>query len=180
MVEPLVIVIAACEIAVWVFLGAGLLARYLLRWRRLGAVLLVCTPLSDVVLLVATAVDLRSGGDVGFVHGLAAIYLGFSVAYGHSLLRWADRRFAHRFAGGPPPPKAPKDGAARVAYEWREWGRFVVAFGVTALVVLLLGLAVGQGEALWRQVSFLVRVGLIWLVVGPVYQSVKAARAGSR
>ncbi|MDT7650336.1 MAG: hypothetical protein QOI36_1742, partial [Pseudonocardiales bacterium] len=46
-----------------------------------------------------------------------------TVAFGHSMIRWADARFAHRFAGGPPPPRPPRYGAAKVAYEWREWGK---------------------------------------------------------
>jgi hypothetical protein len=33
----------------------------------------------------------------------APAYLGFSVVFGPSVIRWADARFAHRFAGGPPP-----------------------------------------------------------------------------
>ena len=119
MVEPLVVLIVACEIGFWVVLGAGLLARYALRMRRLGAVLLFCTPLVDVVLLVATVFDLRAGGEATSVHGLAAIYLGVSVAFGHSMLRWADQRVAHRFAGGPAAGEAAQarhgEGPPRVA-----------------------------------------------------------------
>ena len=52
--------IIACEIMFWVFIAAGLAARYLLRRKTLGAALLICAPLVDVVLLVATALDLRA------------------------------------------------------------------------------------------------------------------------
>ena len=97
-------VIVACEVGFWVVLLAGFTARYLLRRPRLGAALLVCVPLADLVLLVASALDLRYvGGQADLAHGLAAIYLGVSVAWGHSMVRWADARFAHRFAGGPRP-----------------------------------------------------------------------------
>ena len=54
-------IIVACEIAFWVVLAAGLVARYGLRRRRLGAILLACVPLVDVVLLVATVLDLSRG-----------------------------------------------------------------------------------------------------------------------
>jgi hypothetical protein len=40
----LVILIVAAEVAFWLVLGAGLSARYLLRRRRLGLVLLAATP----------------------------------------------------------------------------------------------------------------------------------------
>ena len=102
--------IIACEIMFWVFIAAGLAARYLLRRKTLGAALLICAPLVDVVLLVATALDLRGGGEANFTHGLAAAYIGFSVAFGHSLISWADARFAYRFAGGPAPVAPPKYG----------------------------------------------------------------------
>ena len=81
--------IAACEIGFWVILGAGLVARYLLRWRRVGGVLLLCVPLVDVVLLVASVIDLRRGAEANFTHGLAAAYIGFSIAFGHSMVRLA-------------------------------------------------------------------------------------------
>ncbi|MEV0677555.1 hypothetical protein AB0I60_13635 [Actinosynnema sp. NPDC050436] len=176
--ELLVVVIVACEIGFWVVLGAGLLARYALRRPKLGAVLLVCTPLVDVVLLAATVFDLRSGGEAKPAHGLAAIYLGVSVAFGHSMLRWADQRFAHRFAGGPPPVKPPKHGAERVRHEWREWFKFVLALAVTGAVVLLLTHVVSTPErtqVLRGTLDVMTLVGAIWLVGWPVYYSVKEA-----
>lgn len=175
MVDPLVVVVVACEVGFWVVLGAGLLARYALRRPRLGAVLLVCTPLVDLVLLVATVFDLRAGGEATAAHGLAAIYLGVSVAFGHSLLRWADQRFAHRFAGGPPPVKPPRSGPGKVRHEWREWGKFALAWAVTCAVVLLLVVVVGEPERtrpLWGQVRGMTVVGLIWLLGWPVYHTV--------
>ncbi|MEJ2854364.1 MULTISPECIES: hypothetical protein [unclassified Saccharothrix] len=175
MVDPLVVVIVACEVGFWVVLGLGLLARYVLRMRKVGGVLLVCTPLVDVVLLVATVVDLRGGGEATTVHGLAAVYLGVSVAFGHSMLRWADQRVARRFAGGPPPWRPPTRGRARVRYEWREWGKFVLAAAVTAAVISLLVVVVGDAqrtEALWGQLRWMAVVGLVWLVGWPVYHSV--------
>lgn len=86
--------IAFCEIGFWVLLRAGLVARYVFKLRRTSNVLLVGTPVLDVVLLVAAVIDLRGGGEAGLAHGLGATYLGFSVAFGHSLIRWADVRFA--------------------------------------------------------------------------------------
>lgn len=180
-VDPLVVVIVACEVGFWVVLGAGLLARYAFRMRRLGAALLVCTPVVDVVLLVATVFDLRSGGEAGTAHGLAAIYLGVSVAFGHSMLRWADQRVAHRFAGGPPPVKPPKEGPARVRHEWREWVKFAIAWAIACSVMLLLMYVVGTPErtqALWGQMRGMTVVGVIWLLGWPVYHTVTELAKG--
>ncbi|MGM1059171.1 hypothetical protein [Saccharothrix sp. Mg75] len=174
MVEPLLVIIVACEIGFWVVLVAGLFARYVLRMRRLSSVLLVCTPLVDVVLLVATVVDLRRGGEGNAAHGLAAIYLGISVAFGHSGLRWLDQRFHHRFAGGPPPVKPPKRGPAKVRYEWREWGKFALAWAIAGAVVLLLVHVVSTPErtgTLLDQMGVMTVVGIIWLLGWPVHHS---------
>ena len=130
-------VIVACEVGFWVVLLAGLIARYVWRRSRLGAALLVCVPLVDLVLLVASALDLRYGrGEADVAHGLAAVYLGVSVAWGHSMVRWADARFAHRFAGGPSPPRPPKTGREHARHERRQWGRHLLAWAVGCALLL--------------------------------------------
>ncbi len=129
--------IIACEVGFWVVLLAGLVARYLLRRPRLGASLLVCVPLVDLVLLVASAQDLRyGGGEADLAHGLAAIYLGVSVAWGHAMVRWADARFAYRFAGGPPPPRTPKTGPEHARRERHQWGRHLLAWAIGCALLL--------------------------------------------
>ncbi|MCT2585037.1 hypothetical protein [Actinophytocola gossypii] len=174
--NPLAVAIVLCEVGFWVVLAGGLVARYLLRLRRTSAVLLVSTPLLDLALLVITVVDLRGGGEASAVHGLGAAYLGFSVAFGHSLIRWADQRFAHRFAGGPPPVKPPKRGPARLAHEWREWGKCVLACAIACAVMALLSFVVGtpeRTEALWQPPGgWMPRLGIvtaIWFVAGPLW-----------
>lgn len=176
--NPLAAAIAICELAFWVVLAAGLVARYALRLRRTSAVLLVSTPLLDVALLVIAVVDLRRGGEASGVHGLGAAYLGFSVAFGHSVIRWADRWFAYWFAGGPRPVKPPKHGPERVRREWREWGRCVLACGIAGAVLVLLSFVVGtpeRTEALWSGPDgWLARLGLvtgIWFLAGPLWTS---------
>lgn len=97
----ILVAIVVCEVAFWVAILGGLVARYLLRRPRLGAGLLILAPVIDVILLALVAVDLLGGGTASWQHGLAAIYIGISVAYGKRMVAWADVRFAHRFAGGP-------------------------------------------------------------------------------
>ncbi|GAA0745265.1 hypothetical protein GCM10010199_74170 [Dactylosporangium roseum] len=157
-------------------LAAGLVARYPLKLRRTGAVLLASTPLVDVVLLAVGTADLRAGGTAGQAHALAAAYLGFSVAFGHSVIRWADVRFAHRFAGGPPPHKVPKKGPERVRHEWREWFKVLLAWAVACG---LLQTAIwwvddpARTAALRGMEGFLSLVLVVWLVGWPVWVSVE-------
>lgn len=84
--------IIACELGFWVIVLLALAVRYVLGRDRLSR-----------VLLFVTATDLRRGTTATFAHGLAAAYVGFTVAFGGMALKWADMHFAHRFAGGPAP-----------------------------------------------------------------------------
>ncbi|AOR32059.1 hypothetical protein BFF78_14220 [Streptomyces fodineus] len=127
--------IIACEVAFWVLLAAGLTFRYALRMPRTGLALLLCEPLLEVVLFVVTAIDLKHGAQPDWRHGLAAVYIGFTVGLGHSTIQWADARIAHRFAGGPPPPKPPKYGTARAVHEWKVAARWILA-SLVALALL--------------------------------------------
>jgi hypothetical protein len=157
----LLAVIAACEVGFWLFLAAGLLARYALRLRRTGAVLLLCVPLVDLVLLATAVADLRGGATAGTAHGLSAAYLGYSVAFGHSMVRWADERFAHRFAGGPPPARTPEYGAARVRHEWREFGKAALATAIACGLLLAMIALVGDADRTRALDAWLGRLGFV-------------------
>ncbi|MEV5353809.1 hypothetical protein AB0N88_03485 [Streptomyces sp. NPDC093516] len=133
----IVALIAACEIGFWVLLAAGLAFRYVLRMPRTGLALLLCEPLLEVVLLVATALDLKSGAEPDWTHGLAALYIGYTVGHGHRTVKWLDGHAAHRFGGAPPPRKPPQYGMARARHEGRVWmGTVLGAAVATALLQL--------------------------------------------
>ncbi|KOV63365.1 membrane protein [Streptomyces sp. MMG1121] len=138
--------IIACEVAFWVLLAAGLAVRYLLKWRRTSVALLLCEPLLEVVLFVATAVDLRNGAEPSWEHGLAALYIGFTVGYGHYTIRWLDGHAAHRLAGAPRPPKPPRYGLARARHEGRLWLRTVLAAAVALVLLQAAVWYVGDGD----------------------------------
>jgi hypothetical protein len=131
----IVALIIACEVGFWVLLALALAVRYLLRWRRTSVVLLLCEPVLELVLFVVTAIDLKNGAEPSWEHGLAALYIGFTVGYGHYMIRRLDGHAAHRLAGGPKPVGPPKYGRARARHEGALWVRTVVAAGV-ALALL--------------------------------------------
>jgi len=176
----LVAAIVACEVGFWVVLAAGLVARYLLGRRRLGAVLLAGVPLVDLALLVFTVLDLRRGAEPGTAHGLAAVYLGFSVVFGPALVRWADVRVAHRWAGGPPPAPKPAGGtAARARLEWRDFGRACLAAGLSGALLLGAALLVGDRADTAPLLAWLLRLALvlaIWFATGPLVETLRPRR----
>ncbi|MGP3949681.1 hypothetical protein [Streptomyces sp. 7N604] len=133
----IVTLIIACEVGFWVLLAAGLSLRYLAGKPRAGVAVLLVEPLLELVLLVATAIDLKHGAEPDWKHGIAAVYIGFSCAMGHYMITWADARFAHRFASGPPPVKPPKYGTARTLHEWKTAARWILAAAIA--IALLQG-----------------------------------------
>lgn len=103
-------------------------------------------PLVDLVLLVASVMDLRNGGEAGAAHGLAAVYLGVSVAWGHSMVRWADSRFSHRFADGPPPSRPSASGVEHARYQRGQWIKHLLAWAVGCALLLGSVAIVGEPE----------------------------------
>ncbi|MFI1199554.1 hypothetical protein K2224_12855 [Streptomyces sp. BHT-5-2] len=128
-----VTLIIACEVGFWVLLVAGLALRYLARMPRTGAVVLLLEPLLELALLVVTAIDLKNGATADWKHGLAALYIGYTVAYGHYTITWVDVHVAHRFAGGPPPVK--RYGRDALTHEAKLWLRTVLMAAVAAALL---------------------------------------------
>jgi len=157
----LIALIVFAEVAFWTVLVSGLATRYLLRRRRLGMALLAATPVVDLALLVATTIDLRRGGEAALPHALAAVYIGVSVAWGTRIVSWADVRFAHRYAGGPPPERAPRVGRAHAARQRREWLRHLAAWGTGTALLGIGVLVVGDVERTWA----LLNVAALWSLV---------------
>jgi len=96
--------IIACEIGFWVVIALGLITRYIFKKEKLGFFFLALTPVIDLILLVVTATDLYNGATATQVHAIAAIYLGVSIAFGKSMIRWADEKFLYYIKKQGPKP----------------------------------------------------------------------------
>ncbi|MGA6173909.1 hypothetical protein ACPEIF_27110 [Streptomyces sp. NPDC012600] len=160
-------------------MAAGLSARYVKGWKRLGGGVLLCVLLLDIVLLAATVISLRGGAEVTVWHGLSAAYLGFTVAFGHDTLRWADEKFGRRFGGVPERPRPVLYGRARVLREWRSWLRFLLAYGVSCALLVGMTWFVGgteRGALLLAWLNPLTKI-LIYSLIWPVIVTIRPGRA---
>ncbi|MCD2187417.1 hypothetical protein [Actinomycetospora soli] len=170
--SPATLAIVVGEIAFWLFLVAGLAARYVLRAPRLGLVLLAGTLLVDVAVLTTAVVDVRAGGAATFVHGLAALYVGTSVAFGRSIIAWADGHAAHRWAGADRPRRVPRHGRERAAHEWRLFARWLLAAALAAGAIGLVVVLAGPGARVTALTDWFPRLGVVtavWFLTGPVW-----------
>lgn len=162
----ILVAIAVCEIAFWVVLLAGLGIRYLLHRPRLGAALLFAAPVIDAFLLVLVAADLLGGGVASWQHGVAALYIGISVAYGPRMVAWTDARFAFRFADGPAPERL--TGADYTRKCWRDVVLTLVMAAVSGSILGLLILLVGDPartaalSGSFGVLFFLVAIDVLW------------------
>lgn len=177
--DIIIVGIIACEIGFWVVLALGLAARYGLRLKRTSTVILLVVPVLDVLLLSLIAGDIiLRGATAEFAHGLGAIYLGVTVAFGHQIIRAIDARFAHRFAGAPAPTKVPPRGPAKVAHEWRQWLRMLLAAVIATVVlggIILLAADPVRTASLEGWIGRVWLATAIWLVGWPVWETLRGS-----
>ncbi|MFH9760040.1 hypothetical protein ACH4MJ_08765 [Streptomyces anulatus] len=158
------LLVVACEVAFWVLLAAGLALRYVARKPRLGAAVLLCEPLLEVVLLVVTAIDLKNGAEPDWKHGLAAVHIGFTVGLGHHTVKKVDAWVAHRWFDGPAPAKPPKYGMARAVHEWRTAARWILAAAVAAGLLQAAIWYVGSGGEISSLRNWQQKMGLVIVI----------------
>ncbi|MDF2925547.1 MAG: hypothetical protein K0R57_4461 [Paenibacillaceae bacterium] len=130
-------VIVGCEIAFWVVIALGLSFRYILRMPAVGMLLLALTPLIDLILLAVTGWDLYNGGIATTAHGVAAVYIGVSIAFGRQMVAWADERVRYYIARqGEKPVKL--YGLAHSRSYLKSWTLHLLAYGIGCGILLLL------------------------------------------
>lgn len=123
--------IVFCEIAFWVIIVLGLAVRYVFKRHTLGLLFLALTPVIDLILLAATGVDLYRGASATTAHGIAAVYIGISIAYGKQMIQWADEKFQYYVTkkGAKPLKRFGMDHAKHGA---KGWIRHVLAYLIGA------------------------------------------------
>ncbi|MGP4074668.1 hypothetical protein [Halobacillus sp. K22] len=129
--------IVFCEIGFWIVILLGLVTRYVFRKEKLGLIFLALTPVIDLILLITTGIDLYLGATATIAHAIAAVYIGVSVAFGKSMIEWADVRFRYYIMReGPPPEKLA--GMAHATQYLKGWGRHVLAYLIGSLFLVSL------------------------------------------
>ncbi|MFS0576050.1 hypothetical protein AB1K83_10460 [Sporosarcina sp. 179-K 3D1 HS] len=135
--------IVACEIGFWVVILLGLLIRYVFNRKKIGLFFLALTPVIDLILLAITAMDLSNGAAATQIHALAAIYLGVSIAFGKSMIRWADERFLYYVKKQGNKPKR-KTGWEHARHSLKGSFQHLAAFLIGAALLLLMIFLIGN------------------------------------
>lgn len=168
--------IVCCEILFWVFIVAGLIVRYGFRRERLGFRLMAMSPVIDIVLLLLTVFDLSRGSTATLAHGLAAIYIGVSLAFGKQMIAWADERY-RRFILR---EQVSRERISKARKERNGFYRHVLAFliggALLGAMILWLGDA-KQTESLLRTLQLW---GLVLVIDGVISMSYTVFPARSK
>lgn len=146
--------IIAAEILFWIAILAGLFTRYILKQNRLSIILFLLTPFIDLALIVLTVIDLQNGATATVAHGISVIYIGVSIAYGKTMISWADDKFK-TWILKISPAKKPLYGKEKGIHELKMWARHGLAFAIGSLMFWLILTFVGtQGtealEKVWK------------------------------
>ncbi|CAM4134505.1 hypothetical protein [Lederbergia lenta] len=127
--------IIACEIGFWIVILGGLITRYIFKKKKLGLFLLALTPVIDLILLIITGIDLHRGAIATQAHAIAAVYIGVSIAFGKSMIEWADERFLYYVTKqGPKPLK--RDGFEHAKHGFKGWLKHVIAYGIGSAILI--------------------------------------------
>lgn len=119
--------IVACEIAFWVVIILGLVTRYVFKQNKLGLFFLALTPVVDLILLITTGIDLYNGATATQAHAIAAVYIGVSIAFGKSMIQWADERFQYYVMKQGKKPKQ-RFGMDYAKHYFKSWLSHVLAY----------------------------------------------------
>ncbi|SFK09389.1 hypothetical protein SAMN04487936_10772 [Halobacillus dabanensis] len=135
--------IVASEVGFWVVIAAGLVTRYIFKKKKAGLFLLALTPVIDLILLVATSVHLWTGATATIAHAIAAVYIGVSIAFGKSMIEWADVRFQYYITKeGPRPQKL--SGIPHAKHYFKSWLQHVLAYVIGAAFLVSLIFLIGD------------------------------------
>lgn len=152
--------IVACEVAFWVVIGLGFIARYLMRRKTLGFVLLSLTPVIDLYLLIVAGIDMYYGATATLAHAVAAVYIGVSIAYGKSMILWADERFRYYVAKQGERP-AKRYGMEYAVHYMKGVARHVLAFGIGAGLLVATHWIVGDAS----RTEVLIQTAAKWMLI---------------
>lgn len=156
----MITLIILAEVAFWVAIIAGLFARYIIKMPKLSLFFFFMTPLIDLALLLLTAIDLKNGEVATFMHGIAAIYIGISIAYGKTMIDLADEKF-RVWVLKMKEVRKPLTGTAKGKREIKLFGKHVLAFVLGSILLRLMVTFVDDSDS----TAALQQVWKIWSIV---------------
>lgn len=156
-----------CEVAFWIVILMGLVTRYILNRKKLGFFFLALTPVIDLILLLATSLDLMKGATAESPHAIAAVYISVSLVFGKSMISWADDRFKYYIMkqGAKPPKLTGLNYSKHYAKNWlKHLLSYIIGTGILHLIIYLIN-DKNRTEALNSTIHIWTIVNIIDLII---------------
>lgn len=140
--------IIAAELLIWVCISLIIFSRYKLKNKPLSVFFFIWMIIINIILLILTAVDLKSGSTVTFAHGLAAIYIGISIAFGSQMIGYADRMYQNYFLKEHTPIEKPTK-RQKLMTTLRHFLAYIIGAGLLYIMIQYIGNEQATGKLQW-------------------------------
>ncbi|OXS73479.1 hypothetical protein B1B04_12195 [Lysinibacillus sp. KCTC 33748] len=137
--------IITAEISFWIVIIIGLICRYVFNMPKLSIFFFALTPVIDLFLVILTAMDLKAGTPASTSHGIAAIYIGVSIAFSKTMITWADEKFQKWFLKSNQ-KNEPLTGVKKGKHEIKMLSQHIGAFIIGAGLLYAMSLFVGSNS----------------------------------
>lgn len=159
---PILTLIIICEILFWVFAILGVFFRSIVKNNKLGRFFLILIPIDDVLLIIFNIVSLLIGEPFSYSHSLSGLYLGITIAFGETIIKWLDNKINRV-------KTIKKKGYDYEMFHFKKWLLavliYVMVMGVFYFILTITGKTYNTFEAL----PGFVIVTVIWYVTGPLW-----------
>lgn len=129
------------------------------------------TPVTDLVLIIVTGIDIYHGATPTIAHSVAPAYLALSIVYGKSMIRWSDERFLYYVKREGEKPKR-KIGMEYAKHSMSGTLKHILAYIFGGAILLLMIFYIGdksKTEELWATLNFWGIVVLIDIFISITY-----------
>lgn len=92
-----------------------------------------------------TSVDLYGGATATYAHAIAAVYIGISIAFGKSMIQWADERFQYYVMKNGEKPRR-RYGKEYAKHYFKSWIQHLVAYAIGATLLAAMMYIVPNGK----------------------------------
>lgn len=162
-VEMLILtLIIICEILFWVFAILGVFFRSIIKNAKLGNFFLILIPIDDLLLIIFNIVSLLMGEPFSYSHSLSGIYLGVTIAFGKTIIKWLDNKMNRVKTNK-------KKDYHYEMFHLKKWLLAVLIYLIVMGVFYMILTMTGESHNTFEALPGFIIVTVIWYVTGPLW-----------
>ncbi|GIN94801.1 hypothetical protein J6TS1_06710 [Siminovitchia terrae] len=159
---PILTLIIICEILFWVFAVLGVFFRSITKMPKLGAFFLILIPIDDFLLIIFNIVSLLIGEPFNYSHSLSGLYLGITLAFGETIIKWVDNKI------NKVKTNKKKDYKYEMFY-FKKWVLAVFIYLVVMAIFYIILYLKGKPYNTFEALPGFAIVTVIWYMTGPLW-----------